>query len=169
MTRAILWLATLVLAIHTGAALYEMMVVTPLWASDPPQSLRGFNAAAEYAIEPLSYKMPAIAVLAFVSFAALSVAFGLTAGRAWALLAGVLGLAIAAATFLYAFPILRRTIETSGAGLTDAQIVEDVHAWITWSRIRITVLIVAWIAAVAALVRCYGSTRRLFQTDIRLK
>lgn len=166
-TRSILWLATLALGIHAGAAVYEMLVVTPLWAGDPPQSVRGFNAVAGFAIEPLSYKLPAMAVLGFVSFAALSVGVGISAGRIWALTAGMLGLALVAATFLHAIPILQRTIGTSGEGLTDAQIVEDVRAWITWSRVRIALLIVAWLAAVTALVQRYASSRRFFHSDLR--
>ncbi|MGH8238599.1 MAG: hypothetical protein ACREXP_16475 [Steroidobacteraceae bacterium] len=169
LTRLTLWFAALVLGIHIGAAVYEMMVVTPLWAGAPPQSVRGFNPVAEFAIRPLTYKLPAIAVLAFASFALLSVAMGKATGRGWTLLAGGLGLVLVIATVGYAFPILRRTIVANGAGLTDAEIVQQVHAWIFWSRVRLTILIVAWTAVIVGLVQRTARSQRRFSSDLRWK
>ena len=169
MTRLILWLAVLVLGIHIGAAVYEMVVITPLWAGNPPASVRGFNPVADFAIEPLSYKRPAIIVLAVTAFGLLSVGSRRGAGRAWSLLAGAIVLALAAATVLHAFPILRRTIGTNGAGLSDLQIVEHVNAWLLWSRVRVAGLALAWAAAVAALVQLYTRPERGFRSNLRWK
>lgn len=167
LSRLTLWFAALVLGVHIGAAVYEMVVVTPLWAGNPPQSVRGFNPVAEFAIQPLTYKMPAIVALAFVSFALMSVAVGRATGRVWTLLAGALGLALAAATASHAIPILRRTIVENGAGLTDAQIVEHVHAWLVWSRLRLAGLIVAWTAIIVGLVQRSAKPHRFFHSDLR--
>jgi hypothetical protein len=146
-----------------------MVVVTPLWASNPPQSVRGFSPVAEFAVQPLSYELPAVAVLAFASFGLLSAGAGSAMGRGWALLAGVLGLAVAIATIAHAVPILRRTIVENGAGLTDSQLIEQVRAWVLWSRLRLLVLLVAWIAAIAGLLRRSAPPRSLFNSDLRWK
>lgn len=167
--RLTLWFAALVFGVHIGAALYEMVVVTPLWAGNPPQSVRNFNPVAEFAIRPLSYKLPAIVVLSFASFSLFSVAIGNAAGRAWAVAAGLLGLAIAIATIAHAVPILRRTIVENGASLTDSQIIEQVHSWIVWSRLRLLALLLAWIGTVAALLKRSATRRRLFDSNLHWK
>lgn len=165
--RLTLWLAALVFGVHIGAATYEMVVVTPLWAGDPPQSVRGFNPVAEFAVRPLSYKLPAVAVLTFASFGLFSVAVGKATGRGWVLLAGMLGLTVAIATIIHAVPILRRTIVENGASLTDSEVIEQVRAWILWSRSRLLALLVAWVATIAALLRRSAPPRRLFGSDLR--
>jgi hypothetical protein len=164
-----LWLAALVLGAHIGAAIYEMVVITPLWTGNPPQSVRGFNPVAEYAIEPLGYKLPAIVVLAFVSFALLAVGSSKSPGRGWTLLAGSVGLALSVATVIHAFPILRRTIVENGANLSDAQIVEQVQAWILWGRLRLLGLLIAWTAIVVGLVQRSAKGQRFFTSDLRFK
>ena len=47
-----LWVFVVALSLQTGAGLYEMRVVTPLWSGAPPASVRGWNAEARYAVEP---------------------------------------------------------------------------------------------------------------------
>lgn len=169
MTRFTLSLAVLVLGIHVGAAVYEMVVITPLWAGNPPQSVRSFNPVADFAIEPLNYKRPAIVVLAVTAFGLLAAGSRRGAGRAWALLAGTLALGLVIATIAHAFPLLQRTIVENGAGLTDAQVLEQVHAWLRWSRVRVAVLVLAWAAAVAALLQRHRRPDRFFNSDLRWK
>jgi hypothetical protein len=84
-SRLTLWFAALVFGAHIGAAVYEVIVVTPLWAD------------------------------------------------------------------------------------TDAQIIEHVHAWILWSRLRLIALLLAWIATVASLLRRSAPRRTLFRSDVRWK
>lgn len=169
MIRFTLLLAILVLGSHIGAAVYEMVVVTPLWAGNPPQSVRSFNPVADFAIEPLSYKRPAIIVLAITAFSLLSLGSSRGAGRAWSFLAGAVALALVVATILHAFPLLQRTIVERGAGLTDAQILEQVHAWLLWSRVRSAALVLAWAAAVAALLQHHRRPDRFFGSDLHWK
>jgi hypothetical protein len=168
-SRLTLWFAALVFGAHIGAAVYEVIVVTPLWADNAPQSVRNFNPVAEFAVRPLSYKVPAIVVLAFASLSVMSVAIGRPEGKIWGLLAGLLGLAIAIASIAHAVPILQRTIVENGASLTDAQIIEHVHAWVLWSRLRLIALLLAWIATVASLLRRSAPRRTLFGSDLRWK
>jgi len=131
--------------------------------------VRNFNPVAEFAVRPLSYKLPAIAVLSFASLSLMSVAAGKAAGRGWSLLAGLIGLAIAIATIFHAVPILRRTIVDNGAGLSDSQILEHVRAWVVWSRLRLFALLVAWVATIVALLRRSAAPRSLFGSDLRWK
>ena len=108
-------------------------------------------------------------MLAFVAFALLSVGISKASGRGWTLLSGTLSLAIILATVSYAFPILRRMIVENGAGLTDAQIVEQVQAWILWSRLRLVGLIIAWTAIIVGLVQHAARAHQPFNSDLRWK
>ena len=66
-TRATLWLAVLLYGAHAGAAMYEMLVVTPAWAADPPQSVRAWNRMTKAVVQPMAYKEPAVLALGSVS------------------------------------------------------------------------------------------------------
>lgn len=168
-TQLMLWLAAFVLGIQIGAAIYEMIVITPLWTGNPPQSVRDFNPVAQFAVEPLSYKIPAVGVLAAVSVGLLSLSIGRGPLRLWVVLAGSIGVALAIATVMYAFPILRNTIVHNGAGLTDPQIIEQVRAWLNWSRVRLLALVVAWISTIVALLQWREQPRTLFGSQLRWK
>lgn len=167
--QLVLWLAALAFGIQIGAALYEMMIITPLWTGHPPESVRTFNQVAGFAIQPLSYKVPAAIALAVVSSGLLCIGFGSRLRHAWALVAGCVGLIIAAATVLHAFPILRATLIHNGEGLTDDQIIEQVQGWILWSRTRLVLLFIAWLATIMALLQRYDRAQRLFKNELRWK
>jgi hypothetical protein len=168
LVQAVLSVAALAFGIHLGAAIYETVVITPLWAAAPPQSVRGFNPVAEFAVHPLSYKIPAVSVLAVVSLALMLIAIS-TRIHYWMLLAGGIGTLIAAGTILHAIPLLRELVVSHGEGLTDAQIVTQVEAWLLWSRIRIAGLLVAWAATLAGLLSPQELRRHRFRSELRWK
>lgn len=167
--QILLWLASLVFGIHLGSSIYEMVVITPLWAASPPSSVRAFNAVAEYIVQPLTYKVPAVGVLSVVSVALLTVAHRKGPHRIWLVIAGVIGVIVACATVLYAFPLLRSLVGEHGAGLTDALIVDRVDAWLIWSRIRVALLVMAWGATQLALMQRIEPTSFAFRSELRWK
>ena len=152
-TRAALWLAVLLYGAHAGAAMYEILVVTPAWAADPPQSVRAWSTLTKAAIQPMAYQEPAILALGGVSLLVLWLSIWRTAARPWMVFSGALGVALVASTIIYAFPILERTLRDGGAGLTDQEIVNEVHAWHWWCQVRLVILLAAWASLQMALVR----------------
>ncbi len=46
-----LWMLVISLGILIGATIFEALVITPLWAGSPPESVRGWNENPRYAIE----------------------------------------------------------------------------------------------------------------------
>jgi heme/copper-type cytochrome/quinol oxidase subunit 3 len=149
----VLWLAVLLFGAHAGASLYEMLVVTPLWASDPPRSVREWGLLAQADLRPMAYKEPALLALGCVSMAVLWLSSaGKTAARGWMVLSGVLGIVFVAATMLFSFPIFEH-IKNGGAGLTDLQIIETVNKWNLWCDARIVMLLSTWVASLVALIR----------------
>jgi hypothetical protein len=154
LTRAALWLAVLLYGAHAGAAMYEMLVVTPVWAAEPPQSVRAWGIMTKAAVQPMAYQEPAILALGSVSLLVPWLSIWRTAARPWVVFSGALGVALVASTVVYAFPILERTLRDGGAGLTDQEIINQVHAWQWWCDVRLVILLAAWVASLTAL----GST-----------
>ncbi len=50
-TEISLWVFIISLGILIGATVFEALVITPLWAGSPPESVRGWNENPRYAIE----------------------------------------------------------------------------------------------------------------------
>ncbi len=53
-TEISLWVFIISLGILIGATVFEALVITPLWAGSPPESVRGWNENPRYAIEIFS-------------------------------------------------------------------------------------------------------------------
>jgi hypothetical protein len=117
----------------------------------------------------MAYKEPATLALGTVSVVMLWLSMWKTAARSWMALAGALGVALVAATVVFALPILERTMREGGTRLTDGEIVLDVQAWQLWCKLRLMLLVAAWAASLMALVR--SSSRQLSEwlpTSVRL-
>jgi anthrone oxygenase-like protein len=147
-----LWVLVICLGILTGATIFEALVITPLWAGSAPESVRGWNENPRYAID--SGKFFVLIVLPLL----LSSLFTLIAGwkmpwkrRKWMVAAAVCTLIGFAATGSFFVPILRETIFTRGAGLSDAEIVEKVNRWVTYNWLRMGLQTFGWVAALRAL------------------
>lgn len=148
-----LWLFVVALGLQTGAGLYEMRVVTPLWSRAPPESVRGWNAEARYAVEPRArfwrYCTPAVGLAAL-----LALVFGLTTSgtrRTLVVASSITVLALVVVTYAYFAPTLASLLERRGAGLGDGQITERVSDWLWLGRVRALLYVAAWLAALKAL------------------
>ena len=135
-----------------GGAVYEMLVVNPLWFGSPPESVTNWNPVPQYAIEPakfwgisaLLYMLSTLAIL-------ITAWFMPPLRRKWALVAGLCAIGVIASTVLFFVPILRETIFTRGAGLSADQIVAKVNLWVNWNWLRMAVQFISWAASVRAL------------------
>jgi hypothetical protein len=140
------------LGILIGATVFEALVITPLWAGSPPESVRGWNENPRYAIESrifFGFISPPLLLSTLVS---------LIAGwnmpwtrRKWLVAAVICTLIGFFATVLFFVPILRETTSTRGAGLSDAEIVEKVSSWVTYNWWRMALQTFGWLAALRAL------------------
>jgi predicted tellurium resistance membrane protein TerC len=70
--------------------------------------------------------------------------------RTWALLAGLSGIIVVAATLLFFIPILQKTQVTRGAGLSGVEITRLVNQFEAWHWGRWAVLIGGWVAGLRA-------------------
>jgi hypothetical protein len=146
-TQIVLWAWVLSASILTGGGIFEHTVLSPLWAGSPPESVTqwqygGIQRKFFIVVSPLYY---------FCSLALIISSFWMPQRqRKWALVAGLSGIIIAFATFLFFIPILNQTQVTRGAGLSGDEITSLVNQFKSWNWARFTVLIGGWIAGLRA-------------------
>lgn len=148
--QVVLWLYLLSALLLTGGGLFEHMVLTPLWAGSPPDSVTAW---------PYGGIQRRFFILFSPTYYLLSLALIVGSWwmprrqRAWAAIAGVSGLIIAVATFSFFIPILQKTQVTRGAGLSGAEITELIDRFKTANVGRYFVLIGGVLAGLYAIAR----------------
>ena len=151
-TQTILWVCVMFVGIHIGAGVYEVFVITPLWAGATPESVTGWNPVPQYAINPARYWGIFSPVVALLTLALLIAAWLMPQPRRkWALIAGVCLFIVVLSTVLFFVPILIKTIGTRGANFSGGEITAMVNQWVIWNWLRLAVMIVGWLAAIRAL------------------
>ena len=146
-TQIPLWFFVLSASILTGGGLFEHIVLTPLWADAPPESVTawqygGIQRKFFIIFSPLYYLCSLALIIASRWMPARQ--------RKWALVAGLSGVIIGLATFLFFIPILQKTQVTRGAGLSGEEITALVNQFKTWNWARWIVLIGGWVAGLRA-------------------
>jgi hypothetical protein len=147
-THIPLWFFVLSASILTGGGLFEHVVLTPLWAGSPPESVTGWQYGGiqrKFFIifSPLYYLCSLALIIASWWMP--------NRQRKWALAAGLSGIIIGFATFLFFIPILQKTQVTRGAGLSGEEITTLVNRFKTANWARWVVMIGGWVAGLRAL------------------
>ena len=146
-TQIPLWFFVLSASILTGGGIFEHVVVTPLWAGAPPESVTqwqygGIQRKFFIIFSPLYYLCSLALIIASRWMPRRQ--------RTWALLAGLSGIIIGVATFTFFIPILQKTQVTRGAGLGGEEITDLVNRFKTANWGRWIVLIGGWLAGLRA-------------------
>jgi hypothetical protein len=134
-----------------GGAIYEMLVINPLWSGSPPASVRNWNPNPQYAINPGEFWGKAMPVYTLTPIAALIAGWHLRERRKWLMIAVLCALFVIAVSLAYFIPVIIELLAKRGEGLSDAQITSKAHLWMTLSWARVGVLILGWLAALRAL------------------
>lgn len=144
----ILWLWVLVVTLLMGGGIFEHLVLTPLWAGSPPDSVTSWP----YGVVQARF-FGVLTPLAFLLSLALSVAsrWMPRQQRKWALIAGIAMIVLGVATVSFFVPILQKTQATRGAGLSGDEITRLVNQFKMWNWARWLVGISAWAAGWRAL------------------
>jgi hypothetical protein len=146
--RFVLLLFVLSATFLMGGGIFEHMVLTPLWAGSPPESVTGWpygGVQGKFFIifSPLYYLCSLALIIALWWMPRRQ--------RKWALAAGLCGVVIGVATFSFFIPILQKTQVTRGAGLSGEEITRLVNQFKAWNWGRWAVLIGGWVAGLRAL------------------
>ena len=150
----VLWLWVLAVTILMGGGIFEHLVLTPLWAGSPPESVTAWEHGIVQArffglISPLSFLLSVALIIASWWMPRQQ--------RKWALFAGLLMLVLGIMTVTFFIPILQKTMGARGAGLSGEEITNLVNQFKTWNWVRWTLAVAGWAAAWRALF-LYGST-----------
>ena len=147
-TRIVLWLFVLSVTILIGGGIFEHVVVTPLWAGSPPESVTewqyGVVQAKFFAVASPLYYLFSIALIVMSWWMA-------PPQRKWALVAGVCGIIVMLTTIFFFIPILSKTQATRGAGLSGEEITRLTNQFVNWNYGRYVLMFGGWIAAMRAI------------------
>lgn len=142
------WLFVVSAGILCGGSIFEHVVVTPLWAGSPPESVTqwpyGGVQGRFFAVASSVYLLASVAIV-------IASRWMPARQRRWALAAGLSGLVVVVATLSFFLPILDKTEVTRGAGLSGDEITGLVRQFRTWNWARWAVMIGGWIAGLRAL------------------
>ena len=146
-TRIILWLWVIFAGLLIGGAIYETLVILPLWGGAPPESVKSWPYGIVQ-VKFFGWVTPAfggLSLLMLVFSSKIS-----AAARKWALAAGAAGVIVVIWTFLFFVPILQITQANRGAGLSGEEITTLVNQWANWNYLRMALLVFAWLAGLKA-------------------
>jgi hypothetical protein len=146
--QLLLWLFVISAGLVSGGSVFERLVVTPLWAASPPESVTqwkygGIQGAFFGLLTPL-YGLFSLAL-------AVATRWMPSRQRTWALVAGISGVITLIWTVLFFLPILQKTQVTAGAGLSGEEITRLVNQFQTWQWGRWALLFGGWLAGLRAL------------------
>ena len=145
----VLWLLVISCGILAGGSIYERVVLTPLWAGSPPQSV----TAWPYGGVQAPFFMVATPTWALLSLVTFGLSFFMPAEvRPWARVAGVIGVAVMIWTAAYFIPRVMMTQANRGAGLSGEEITRYTVQFVQWGLLRTVLVLGGWLAALRALV-----------------
>ncbi len=145
--QVFLWLFVLSAGIVAGGSIYDGLVVEPLWAGSPPESVRSWT----YGVIQGKFFGRFSPLYGLFSLALVIVSWlMLRPQRKWAFVAGILGIAALLLTILFFMPIAGKLQVGQGAGLSDEEIIRLVNQW-SWQWIRTVLLLGSWVAGLRAL------------------
>lgn len=146
--RVILWLYLLSLTILIGGGIFEHVVLTPLWAGSPPESV----TAWQYGVVQAKFFSIASPLYGLFSLALIIASFWMpTQQRKWALVAGICGIIVMLTTIFFFIPILSKTQAMRGAGLSGEEITRLTNQFVNWNYGRYVLMFGGWAAALRAL------------------
>jgi hypothetical protein len=137
----ILWLWVLAVTILIGGGIFEHLVLTPLWAGSPPESVTAWPHGVVQArffgvVSPLCFLLSLALIIASWWMPRRQ--------RKWALVAGLSMLLLGVATVSFFLPILQQTQATRGAGLSGEEITRLVNQFKTWNWVRWILGVSGW-------------------------
>jgi Domain of unknown function (DUF1772) len=128
-----------------GSSLYESVVVFPLIASNPPQSLAATNQVLAVPQRAgMSFWSWATPILGAVALAALLTSFGSPRPQmVWRIASASLVLMVVAATLLYFRPTIISLVINHGGGQPDDVIAAQMHRWVVLNWLRLASMAVS--------------------------
>ena len=151
-----IWLFVISLGIELGGGLYETLVVLPVWALAPPESVVSYfqhNVAyPQFALNAGGrFWMVQTPLLGLISLATLISGFKTRPEhRAWRIAGTVLALVVVISTFAWFVPNIMILL-AGGGDLNGAQITSLTHWWVRLNWVRVVVYSTGWLCGLRAM------------------
>ena len=154
MTRKIgqffLWTAVIAWSFWLGGLLYEIIVITPLWSANLPNSVLEWNARPNFVVNPTRFYIPIVVTVILSSLLGMILSWKSGNGRLWLLLSTVCGIAAFVFTLVYFFPKNDVLFRNQNANLSGEEITAIAHAWLTANQIRAAIMAIGLFSALKA-------------------
>ena len=144
-------LLVLVMGTLVGGALYELLVIDPLWSAHPPESVRTWNVNPLFVIKPAAFWSQMGFLLSLSPIAALATNWRMPQRRKWLLITAACAAICIAISFIYFIPAITRLLEKRGDGLSDIEIKSSVRLLAALNWFKFGLLFTGWIASLRAL------------------
>lgn len=155
-TQIFLWLFVVAVGLELGAGLYETLVVMPLWALAPPDSVVAYHqhnvAYPQFALNaggrfwwiftPMTGLMSLAALISGLKTRAQH--------RKWRMTAAVLVLIVVAFTFGWFVPNIM-LLSSGGPGLNGEQIAGLTNWWVRLNWVRVVFYAAGWLCGLRAM------------------
>ena len=153
MNEIVLWAYVVMVGILTGGALFERAVLVHVWSSDPPDSVRSWNANPKYALDPPRrfFMYVTLPVMILAPWNGIVAWRSTGPERFWLLVSAGLVVFVIATTIAYFAPVMIALTERRGEGMDSETIVRKVRMWVTLQYVRLALLFLGWLAALQAL------------------
>lgn len=146
-SKIVLWVWVIVAGVLIGGSIYEGVVLLPLWAGSPPESVAAWN----YGVPQVRFFAVMTPFYGVLSLALLIAAFWMPGHISKsAMIAGALGLIVVVWTFFFFVPILQQTQATGGAGLSRDDVIQLTNSFVTWNYLRYILLLTGWFVGLRA-------------------
>lgn len=146
-----LWLYLLLVGPLLGGALFERLVLVPIWSADLPHSVRTWNPNPALAIDQRRFF--AVVSPALMLLGPANVYFAATAsgpGRWWLLVSACALTLVMVATIAYFAPTLHRLTIRRGEGMSDDALIRTARQWVALQWVRLLFVAVAFVTALEA-------------------
>ena len=155
-SKTLLFIFVVVLGIEIGAGLYETLVVLPLWALSPPDSVIEYykhNAA-----EPqFALNAGGRFWMFFTPLTGLTALLALLSGfrtnprhRRWRITGSVLALIVVAATFAWFVPNIMKLYSEAVLTMSADEVTTLTNQWVRLNWVRVAVYLTGWLCALRA-------------------
>lgn len=155
-TRAFLWLATLVGGPLVGAKLFDLLVLAGAWSADPPKSLAMMPYGKAWPVDTGIFFIPFSAGMLIAGFGALAAGWKTPWRYRWLLCIPSVGILLLLVLTVVAFWPMNAALFYHGVGspkdtITDSQSIEMARLWIQLDWLRVCGATAAFVSALRAL------------------
>ena len=148
--RILLWITVIAWGFWLGGLIYEMVVITPLWSANLPNSVIEWNTRPDFVINPTRFYLPIVLALILSSLLATILNWKSDSRRIWLILSTVCVITTFAFTLVYFFPKNEVLFRSQFTGLSGEEITMIANAWTRANWIRVGIMIVGFFAALRA-------------------